>query len=114
MRRLQYTRRLSSFALRAISLAVLVAGIGLTLYACVQWLQTAHWQPLTVNGALASWPTTREWVAHPRSWLGLHSVVVWVLRVPLFVIVTALGVALYLVTAPPPLDRVETQVWSRR
>jgi len=115
MRRLQSTRRLSSLALRAISLAVLMVGIGLTVYACVEWLQTARWQPLNVNGALASWPTTREWLAHPRSWLGLHRVVVWVLRVPLFVMVTALGVALSLVTAPPSRDSAESQItWSRR
>jgi hypothetical protein len=115
MRRLHYTRRLSSLALRAISLAVLLVGIGLTVYACVQWLQTAHWQPLTVDGALTSWPQTREWVAHPRSWLGLHRVVVWVLRVPVFVVVTVLGLALSLVSAPPRLDSAESRAtWSRR
>jgi hypothetical protein len=94
----QHVRRLSAMLWRVLSLAVVSAGVGLTVYAGVQWLQTAHWQPLTINGVLASWPTTREWIAHPHSWVGLHRVVVWVLRVPVYLIVTLLGVTLLIVS----------------
>jgi hypothetical protein len=84
-------------AVRTLSVAVFVSGIGLAAYAGIQWMQTAHWQPLTVNGLLASWPATRSWVAHPRSWLGLHQLIVPILRVPLFIIVTLSGGALLIV-----------------
>jgi hypothetical protein len=97
---LQHARRLIAILFGGFSLAVFLAGIGLAAYAGVQWLQTAHWQPLTVNSALTNWPTTRDWVAHPRAWLGLHRVMMWVRSVPMFVIVTLLGGAL-LVLSPP-------------
>jgi hypothetical protein len=100
MRGLQHARRLSAILVRAFSLAVFLAGMVLAAYAVVQWLQTAHWQPLTINGALASWSTTRNWLAHPSSWLGLHRVVVWAMRTPIFLIVTLLGVALLTVSDP--------------
>jgi hypothetical protein len=112
MARLQ---RWSAVLARAVSLAVLLVGIGFAAYAGVQWLQTAHWQPLTVNGALASSPGTREWIGHPRSWLGLHRVVSWFLRVPIFLLVTALGIALVMLTAPVPAENAETgATWSPR
>ena len=104
----RHTQPLSARLLRAFSLVVLLIGIGFAVWAGVQWLQTARWQPLTVNGALATWPTTREWIAHPRSWLGLHRVVAWFVRVPVFVIVTLLGGALLLISAEEPVD------WAKR
>jgi hypothetical protein len=100
MKRLQHLQRLGGILWRVFGLVVLSAGLGLAGYAGVRWLQTAHWQPLTINGALAIWPTTRNWVAHPRSWVGLHRVVVWTLRVPVYLIVTLLGVALLIVSDP--------------
>jgi hypothetical protein len=103
---LQHARRLIAIVWRAFSLAVFLAGIGFAGYAGVQWLQTAHWQPLTVNGVVTSWPTTRDWVAHPRAWLGLHRVIMWVRSVPVFVIVTLLGGALLVLS--PPLTRSPT------
>ena len=95
-------KRAITRSLRALSLAVLVVGIGFATLACIQWLQTAHWQPLTVQGALAKWPTTREWTVHPRSWLGLHRIVAWTLRIPVFVVVTLVGVALVIFGAQTP------------
>jgi hypothetical protein len=115
MNRLQHAKRLSAIVLRAFSIGVLLAGIAFAAYAGVQWLQTARWQPLTVNGALASWPVTREWIAHPQSWLGLHRVVIWFLRVPVFVVVTLLGLAMVFITNPPPVDTIENRpTWSTR
>jgi hypothetical protein len=97
----QYVRRLFAIAFRAFSLSVLLAGIGFAAYAGVQWLQTAHWQPLTINGVLASSPTTRDWAAHPRAWLGLHRVIMWVRNVPVYLIVTLVGAILLVVSSPP-------------
>ena len=107
MRDPQHSRRLIATLVGALSLAVFLTGIGLAGYAGVQWLQTAHWQPLTVNGVLTGWPTTRDWVAHPRAWLGLRRVIMWVRNVPMFVIVTLLGVVLLVVS--PPLTRPTTR-----
>jgi hypothetical protein len=103
---LHRARRLLSILLATFSLAVFLTGIGLAAYAGVQWLQTAHWQPLTINGLLTSWPMTRDWVAHPRAWLGLHRVIMWVGSVPAFVIVTLLGGVLLALS--PPLRRSRT------
>src|SRR4029079_11239469 len=100
MKGLRHLQRVGAILWRIFGLVVLSAGVGLAAYAGVKWLQTAHWQPLTINGALASWPATRNWVAHPRSWVGLHRVVVWTLRVPVYLIVSVLGVALLIVSDP--------------
>ena len=100
MRGLQHARRLSTILLRVFSLAVFSAGVGFAGYAGVQWLQTAHWQPLTINEALATWPTTRNWIAHPHSWLGLHRLVMWTLRAPVFLVVSMLGAGLLIISDP--------------
>jgi hypothetical protein len=97
-RRCYSAQRWCAVLFRGLSFGVLLVGIGLIAYAGVQWLQTGRWHPLTVDGALASWSTTSNWVAHPHSWYGLHRIVVWVLRVPLFVIVTFLGCAMIIIS----------------
>src|ERR1044071_3066934 len=71
-------RRMFATLFGAFSLAVFAMGIGLAVYAGIQWLQTARWQPLTLSGLLTSWPGTRDWVDHPRTWLGLHRIFMWV------------------------------------
>jgi len=97
---LERARTWSVAAIRAIGFATFLAGVGLVVLAAVRWLQTAHWAPLTVNGLLDHWPSTRSWVDHPRSWQGLHRLVSWTLRVPLFIIVTLLGAAIFLIASP--------------
>ena len=99
-------RRLFATLFGAFSLAVFAMGIGLAVYAGIQWLQTARWQPLTLSGLLTSWPGTREWIDHPRTWLGLHRIFMWVRGIPLFVIVTLVGGGL--IVASPPLTRSRT------
>ena len=91
---LERARRWTAAGFRFLSVAVLLVGLGLVAYAGVQWLQTEHWHPLTVSGVLDTWPTTRAWVAHPQSWQGLHRIVRYVLRVPLYLIVTGLGLVM--------------------
>jgi hypothetical protein len=95
-----YARHASAVLWRALSLGVFLSGVGLAAYAGVQWLQTAHWQPLTVNGVLTAWPATREWVARPRTWLGLHRVITVLRSVPVFVLVMLLGGALLVLSSP--------------
>ncbi len=98
-------RRALALAWRGFSVFVVVVGVGFAGYACVQWLETARWQPLTVNRALSSWPATREWAAHPHAWLGLHRIVMWVRSVPIFLLTTAIGVVFILLGAPSPRAR---------
>lgn len=91
---MQRARHWTAVGFRLLSVAVLLVGLGLLVYAGIQWLQTARWHPLTVSGALEVWPTTRAWVAHPQSWQGLHRVVTYILRVPLYLIVTGMGLVM--------------------
>jgi hypothetical protein len=79
---------------------VFLLGVGFAAYAGIQWLQTARWQPLTLEAALASWPATRDWIAHPHSWLGLHRIVARLVRLPVFLVVTLVGGALLIISAP--------------
>ena len=99
MKNRKSARRWIAILFRTFSLAVFSAGVALLVLAGVQWLQTAHWQPLTINQALAGWPTTRNWLEHPHAWLGLHRLVLKVVRVPVFLIVTLTGTALLVVSA---------------
>jgi hypothetical protein len=92
-------RRLGIILFRTLSLAVFSCGVALAAWAGVQWLQTAHWQPLTINQALASWPTTRNWLNHPQTWLGLHRLVLKALRVPVFLPLTLVGTGLLIIAA---------------
>ena len=95
-----YVRTAAAVLWRAFGLGVFLSGAGLAIYAVVQWLQTAHWQPLTINGLLTGWTGTRDWVFHPRTWLGLHRVIMSARTVPVFVIVMLLGGALLVFSTP--------------
>jgi ABC-type cobalamin transport system permease subunit len=95
----QHARRWIKTLVRVAGLAVFLAGAGLVAYAGVQWLQTEQWHPFTIGSTLASWPATRNWIAHPQSWRGLHRLVVWAVRVPLYAIGLVFGAALLFITA---------------
>jgi ABC-type cobalamin transport system permease subunit len=88
-------------------------GLGFTVVAAVGWLQTAHWKPLTVGEGLSSLPAVREWIAHPKSWIGLHRIVSWALRVPAYLLFTLVGVGLTVMSAPERPKQI-WQPWSER
>jgi hypothetical protein len=106
-------RRFGLIVWRTFALMVLVVGLAFTALAAIGWLQTAHWKPLTVGEALSTLPAVREWLAHPRSWIGLHRIVSWLLRVPLFLLLTVIGVGLAAMSAPKQ-PREIWQPWSGR
>ena len=106
-------RRFGLIVWRTFALLVLLAGFGFTVTAAIGWLQTAHWNPLTVGEGLSSLPTVREWIAHPKSWIGLHRIVSWVLRVPVYLLITLVGVALTVMSAPEQPKQI-WQPWSER
>jgi hypothetical protein len=106
-------RRLGLIVWRTFALLVLLVGLGFTVVAAIGWLQTAHWKPLTVGEALTSFPALREWMAHPRSWIGLHRIVTWIVRVPVFLLLTAMGAGLAIMSAPEQPKQIY-QPWSVR
>jgi hypothetical protein len=106
-------RRFGLIVWRTFALFVLLVGLAFTLIAAVGWLQTAHWKPLTVGEALSSTPALREWIAHPRSWIGLHRIVSWIVRVPIFLLLTVMGIGLSVMSAPKEPKQI-WQPWSGR
>jgi hypothetical protein len=72
--------------LRLIGTILFVAGVLLGAYAAFEWLKTGHTDAVLVEDVLlARLPELiRSWIAHPRSWHGLHRVAMWLLRIPVF------------------------------
>ena len=101
-------RRIVGIVWRTFALLVLLVGLGFTVAAVIGWLQTAHWKPLTIGEGLSSVPALREWIAHPRSWIGLHRIVSWIVRVPLFLLLTVIGAGLAVMSAP----KEPKQIWQ--
>jgi hypothetical protein len=108
----QSLRRSGLIIWRTFALMILLMGLGFTLLAVVGWLQTAQWKPTTVSEVLSSFGL-REWVAHPRSWLGLHRVVSRGLRVPVFLLLTLIGIGMAVISAPQKPQEI-WQPWSGR
>ena len=106
-------RRFALIVWRTFALLVLLVGLAFTVVAAIGWLQTAHWRPLTVGEALSSTPALREWMAHPRSWIGLHRIVSWIARVPVFLLFTVMGIGLSVMSAPKEPKQI-WQPWSER
>ena len=106
-------RRFGLIIWRSFALLILLVGLAFTVAAAIGWLQTAHWKPLTVGEALSSTQGLRAWVAHPQSWIGLHRIVSWIVRVPLFLFFTVIGIALSVLSAPKEPKEI-WQPWSGR
>jgi hypothetical protein len=106
-------RRFALIIWRTFALLILIGGLAFTLIAAVGWLQTAHWTPMTVGEGLSRVPALREWVIHPRSWLGLHRIISWLLRVPLFLLLSVIGAGLAIMSAPEQPKQIY-QPWSVR
>jgi hypothetical protein len=66
--------------------SAVLAAIGLLGYQVVTWLRTAEWVSFPVqlawDWAMAGSAHDR-WLRDPHAWIGLHKVVVGILRVPL-------------------------------
>jgi hypothetical protein len=95
------------------ALLILITGLAFAALAAIGWLQTAQWKPATVGEVLSGWFGLREWIARPRAWLGLHRIVSWIVRVPVFLLLTILGVALAAISAPKK-PREIWNPWSTR
>jgi len=78
---------------RLIGMAMFLTGLAMGCYAGLRWLETGHSTATLINDVVAAQLPDRAqaWIARPRSWYGLHRVVVWVLRIPLFASVAFSG-----------------------
>ena len=86
---------------RLLGIAMFVTGIILGCYVGLHWLQTGRVEARLIEDAVvAKLPdAVQVWIAHPRSWYGLHRFIVWVLRIPLFASVAFSGFLILLATA---------------
>jgi hypothetical protein len=86
---------------RLLGLVMFVAGIMLACYVGLRWLQTGRVEATLIEDVvLAKLPDDAQaWVAHPRSWYGLHRFALWILRIPLFASVAFSGFLILLATA---------------
>ena len=86
---------------RLLGLVMFVTGIILGCYVGLRWLQTGLVEATLIEDVvLGKLPDdAKAWVAHPRSWYGLHRFTVWILRIPLFASVAFSGFLILLATA---------------
>jgi hypothetical protein len=56
-------------------------------FEALRWLQSGHWPGWSLGGSLAPYIGDTSpfgaWLLDPQSWYGLHSVVLWLLKLPL-------------------------------
>ncbi len=73
--------------------AVLLGGGGIALAALVvtwqfyMWLKTGHWPDLTMASValpLISGSDFSAWLAAPQSWIGLHSLIKFLINLPVW------------------------------
>lgn len=78
-----------------------VTGVVLGCYAGLRWLQTGGFEATLIEDVVISKlpDDARVWIADPRSWRGLHRLVIWVFRIPLFASVAFGGFLILLATA---------------
>jgi hypothetical protein len=62
---------------------VAVAGAFLFVTQCAWWLYFGEWVPLPLGIVLLPVGSLQEWLADPRSWIGLHKIVDLILSLPL-------------------------------
>ena len=86
---------------RLLGLVTFLAGVILGCYVGLHWLQTGRLEAtLLEDVVLARLPDdAQSWVAHPRSWFGLHRFAMWILRIPLFASVAFGGFLILLASA---------------
>ena len=86
---------------RLLGLVMFVTGLILGCYVGLLWLQSGRVEATLIEDVvLARLPDDAQaWVAHPRSWYGLHRFAMWILRIPLFASVAFGGFLILLATA---------------
>lgn len=116
--------RIDKFLVVKIRLLLVLGGAALVIYGCsllgyqvVFWLQWQQWQGCTildlwlpaysVDGPITWMPTftgASDWVASPKGWFGLHSIVTWILgHIPFGIICVGFG-SVFVINS----DRIKT------
>ena len=78
---------------RLIGMAMFLTGLAMGCYVGLRWLQTGLGDATLIQDVVVEKlpDPAQAWIVRPRSWYGLHRVVVWVLRIPLFASVAFSG-----------------------
>ncbi|MCF8719579.1 hypothetical protein [Nitrospina gracilis] len=87
-----------SFALWGLGMLIGAIGTGLLLYQVILWLQAGDWQAMPLMMVwtfLFEGTALHGWMMSPESWLGLHTILEWVLtNIPISVVLILGGAAL--------------------
>lgn len=83
---------------RLIGMAMFLTGLAIGCYAGLRWLQVGHGDLMLLSDVIVEYLPDRAqtWIIRPRSWFGLHRIVVWVLRIPMFASMAFVGFLLLL------------------
>jgi hypothetical protein len=88
-------------------MTMFLAGLALGCYAGLRWLQVGNFDVMLMNDVVAEHLPERAqtWIIRPRSWFGLHRLVVWVLRIPIFAAAAFVGFLLLLASTASARSR---------
>jgi hypothetical protein len=83
-------------ASRLLVVAGVLAGLGILGYQVFTWLKTGAWPVMSLWHGLhylfPDWDEMWQWFSTPRSWVGLHKLVSWLLiKTPLSLVAVLLG-----------------------
>lgn len=84
-----------SFALLGLSALIMLIGLGLVAYQSVIWLMDGAWPAMPLMliwNFLFEGTALGGWMASPESWLGLHTLLEWILtNIPISVVLILAG-----------------------
>lgn len=86
-----------------------LGAIGWLMWESVRWLQSGVWEPYRTSFLAPLFD--QQWLLSPQSWLGLHKLVIWFLKLPVFLSVPAIifcgGWCIYALVANDCDERIE-------
>lgn len=63
-----------------------LAGAGLLLWHCFNWLKSGFWAPIPARSAFDYFDMNLAFIFNPTEWFGLAKILRWLLELPLFII----------------------------
>jgi hypothetical protein len=89
---------ISKAAFVLLASAGVLTGLGILGYQVFTWLKTGAWPAVSLMHGLhylfPDWDTMWQWISAPRSWLGFHKIVSWLLiHTPLSLVVALIGLS---------------------
>ncbi len=77
-----------------------LVGVGFLIADCLFWLESGTWRAKETDLLFKWLPELKAWVATPDSWLGLHTVVAFILKLPWTLFLPVLTFFAAIVTMP--------------